>query len=324
MAAEPGSTPFACQAAIWCLLDGDSLKRRALQLLALAPAILLASVPVAAAERPKTDGPSSVWVAEKDGHAIHLAGTIHLLREKDYPLPEVFEQAYRASTKLVFELPPGSDGDGEVVLRMRRMGTYPEGTQLADQVGAETFRRVQEWAGKNQYPMAAVARCRPWFLALTIAAIEYQALGAESGRGLDNHFEKRAAQDGKPGTGLETVEYQLTLFSNLSAKVQEQLLLQTLVEAATMKKDFEEMIGAWRSGDVGRLQEFLYRDADKFPELMEEFLTKRNQAWVGPLMEHLEKGERVLVLVGAGHLGGKSGLLELLKARGCTIRQLGK
>jgi uncharacterized protein YbaP (TraB family) len=303
-------------------VDGPNMKR--IPVFTCLAAFFIAALNLTGAGKPKTDGPSSVWAAEKDGHTIYLAGTIHLLREKDYPLPDVFEQAYKNSRRLVFELPPDSEGSGEIVQRMRKLGSYPEGAQLDDQVGPETLKRVREWAEKNDYPMSAIKRCRPWFLALTIAAIEYAALGAESDRGLDTWFEKRAAADRKPGAGLETVEYQLTLFSSLPDKVQEQLLLQTLSEAETMKKDFEEMIASWRSGEMDKLQEFLYRDADKFPELMREFLVKRNEAWVGPLLNYLEKGERVMVLVGAGHLGGKSGLLELLKASGCTIRQLGK
>lgn len=277
-----------------------------------------------AADKAGAPGPSSVWAVEKDGHVIYLAGTIHLLREKDYPLPAVFEEAYREARKLVFELPPGSEGDGEIVQRMRKLGTYPEGKELSDEVSRETLGKIKEWADKNNYPMSAVTRYRPWFVSLTIAATEYHALGAESERGLDSWFEKRAADDRKPGAGLETVEYQLSLFSGMAVKLQEELLLQTLAEVATMQKDYEEMISTWRTGDVERLQKFLYRDADKFPELMSEFLTKRNKAWVTPLLNYLEKDERVMVLVGAGHLGGKTGLLELLREKGCTIRQLGK
>lgn len=277
-----------------------------------------------AADKQKTSGPSSVWAVEKNGHTIYLAGTIHLLREKDYPLPDVFEQAYNDSSRLIFELPPDSEGSGEIVLRMRKLGTYPDGAQLSDQLSADTLKRIREWADRSDYPMSAITQYRPWFLALTIAAIEYQALGAESGRGIDAWYGKKAAADGKPGAGLETVEHQLSLFSSLPDTIQEQLLLQTLSEAATMKKDFEEMIASWRAGETEKLQQFLYRDADKFPELMEEFLVKRNQAWIAPLMTCLEKGGRAMVLVGAGHIGGKSGLLELLKAKGCTIRQLGK
>ncbi len=283
---------------------------------------LIAAASGIAEDKAKTDGPSSVWVAEKDGKRIYLAGTIHLMREKDYPLPEVFEQAYRDSKKLVFELPPGSEGAGEVAQRMQRMGSYPANDTLGNHVAPGTLRQVLEWAEKKSVPTATLKGYRPWFISLVMASVEYQALGAVSERGLDTWFEKRAAKDGKQSAGLETVEYQLSLFSGLSDKLQEELLLQTLDEAVSMKKNFTELLAAWRGGDLAKLQEIMFRDADKFPELMEDFLNKRNQAWIVPIMQYLSDGGQVMVLVGAGHLGGKSGVLELLKSKGCTVRQL--
>lgn len=298
---------------------------RILPLLALA--LTACAVPAcgSAEERVKvsTKGPSSVWLVEKDGHKLYLGGTIHLLREEDYPLPDVFEQAYRESAKLVFELPPDSEGDGEIVLRMRQMGSFPEGDDLSNHISAETMKKVQAWADDNAFPDAALKKMRPWFLALTIASVEYQKLGADSGRGVDQYFEQRGREDSKAGEGLESVEFQLSIFSKLSDKLQEELLMQTFAEAETMQQDFEELIAAWRSGDAPKLQAFLYRDADKYPELMEDFLLKRNKAWVAPLLKHLEKAETAFVLVGAGHLGGKGGVLELLKEKGCTVKQLG-
>jgi uncharacterized protein YbaP (TraB family) len=295
-------------------------------LLLLSLAIAACSVPACgkAEEKPKaiTTGPSSVWLVEKDGHRLYVGGTIHLLREEDYPLPDVFEQAYRESAKLVFELPPGSEGDGEVVLRMREMGTFPTGDDLPHHVSAETLKKVYRWASDNGFPQATLNRMRAWFVALTIAAFEYQQLGADANRGVDQHFEARAKEDGKPGEGLETVELQLSIFSNLSDQLQEELLMQTFSEAESVQKDFAELITAWRTGDAPKLQELLFRDADKYPELMEDFLLKRNKAWVRPLLKYMDKGEVVFVLVGAGHLGGKGGVLELLKEKGCTVKQL--
>jgi uncharacterized protein YbaP (TraB family) len=267
---------------------------------------------------------SSVWQVDSGEHRIYIAGSIHLLREKDYPLPSVFEQAYKDSTKLVLELPPGSEGNGEIVVRMRQMGSYPADDDLGKHMSPEALQRVMAWANKNAFPEKALRRFRPWFIALTIAAIEYQNLGAEAVRGVDAFYEKRAADEGKATGGLETVEYQLSLFAKLNDTLQEQLLMQTLTEIESMQKDFELMTTAWRSGDSAKLQEFLFRDAEKYPELTEQFLYKRNQAWVAPLENYLNSGERVMVLVGAGHIGGKNGLLELLKAKGCTVKQLGK
>jgi uncharacterized protein len=274
------------------------------------------------AKPPVTTGTSSVWKVESGGHHIYLAGTIHLMRATDYPLPDVFDQAYNDSSKIVLELPPGSEGDGEVIIRMRQLGSYGAGDELSKHLSEATMKRVTKWAEDNTFPLTSILRFKPWFLALTISAMEYKALGAEAARGVDSHYQERAADDGKPGEGLESVEYQLSLFSRLDDKMQEELLLQTLSEIESMQKDFEEMLTSWRMGDMPKLQAFLLRDADKYPELMEQFLYRRNKSWVAPLEKYLSKGEQVMVLVGAGHLGGKQGILELLKAKGCKVTQL--
>jgi len=263
-----------------------------------------------------------VWVAEKGGNRLYLAGTIHLLRASDYPLPEAFEQAYRDSKRLVFELPPGGENDQKVAEKMRKMGSYPHGESLSTKLDTETLDKVHAWASKNSFPRAAVESLRPWFLSLTIAAVEYQKLGADAQRGVDSHFEKRAKTDGKPAEGLETVDFQLSMFSSLGEKLQEELLRQTFTEVETLTKDFGDLIEAWRTGDADQLQSFMFRDAEKYPELMEEFLIKRNKSWISPLLRIMERGEPAMVLVGAGHLGGAGGVLELLKKEGCTIRQL--
>lgn len=294
-------------------------------ILALTAAILGASADeTKPTPPPVTTGTSSVWKVERGGHHIYLAGTIHLMRKTDYPLPDVFDQAYKDSTKIVLELPPGSEGDGEVVVRMRQLGSYGADDDLSKHLGPDALDRVKKWADNNSFPQATILRFKPWFLALTISAMEYQTLGAQANRGVDTYYQQRATDDGKPGAGLESVELQLSLFSTLEDKLQEELLLQTLSEIESMQKDYEDMLTAWRSGDMPTLQKFLFRDADKYPELMEQFLFRRNRAWIAPLEKYLTDGERVMVLVGAGHLGGEKGVIALLKAKGCTITQLGK
>ncbi|CAN5909329.1 TraB/GumN family protein [soil metagenome] len=288
------------------------------------PALLVLVVSIVEGAANKSDeGVSSVWMAEKDGHHIYFAGTIHLLRDEDYPLPAVYETAYQDSTKLIFELPPDSEGNAEIAKKMQALGTYPAGDNLKKHLPPETMKKVIDWADKKKLPQATLLQMRPWFLALTMAAVEYQSLGAKPDHGVDTHYEARAKKDGKKGEGLETVEFQLSIFSNLNETLQEELLRQTFSEAETLTQDFQYLISAWRAGDADKLQEFLFRDADKYPELMEQFLIKRNQAWLPSLMGYLEKGEKVMVLVGAGHLGGKHGVLEMLKEKGCTITQVG-
>lgn len=253
---------------------------------------------------------------------MYLCGTIHILRESDYPLAPAYETAYADAQKLLFELPPDASKGSDMNARMQKIAALPDGTTLESVVGGELSAAVLKWAARHRLPPSTVTVFQPWYIALMIAAIEYGELGAQPDKGVDNYFEARAARDQKPGEGLETVEFQIGLFSKLSPAQQKELLQQTLDEVKTMGADFEKMIKAWKEGDVPVLHEMLFREAEQYPDLMDLFLINRNKAWLDRLDGFLKNGERVMVLVGAGHLTGKQGLIELLKARGHTVERV--
>ncbi len=262
----------------------------------------------------------SVWVVESKTARLYLCGTIHLLRAQDYPLPASYEMAYAASQKLVFELPPGADKGAQLAKQMADAGRIRDGRTLFEMVDQATADATRAWARKRGVSMDLMRAFQPWFAALTVAATEYQAAGADPGRGVDVFFEKRAAQDGKPGEGLETVKQQIDLFSTLPEPMQAELLSQTLAEVEALSGQFGAMVAAWRSGDIEALNKLLFEEAERYPELMNVFLFHRNEAWMSRLEGHLAGKDTVMVLVGAGHLGGERGLIELMRKRGYVVK----
>ncbi len=263
-----------------------------------------------------------VWVADRPEHEgrLYLCGTIHILRESDYPLAPGYEAAYADSDKLVLELPPGSGSGNELASRMRELGLYSSDASLDAKVSAELWEQVKSWGKTRGLSASSLNRYRPWFLSLIIASMEYAALGAQPDMGVDQYFEERARKDGKPGEGLETVEFQLQMFASLTGEMQRNLLAQTLSEVADMPREYERMIAAWKDGDLDMLHGMLFEEAERFPELMEVFLTDRNLTWIDTLDAMLRRGEKAMILVGAGHLGSELGLLELLRQRGYRVR----
>ena len=255
------------------------------------------------------------------GGRLYLCGTIHILRESDYPLAPAYEAAYADAQKLVFELPPGSGKGGDMNAQMQKLAALPRGTSIEDIIGKEMAATVFTWAGKHRIPTASVSGYQPWYVALMIAAVEYGELGAQPDKGVDSYFENRAAHDKKPGEGLETVDFQIGLFSKLSARQQKDLLQQTLEEVKTVPEEFSKLIKAWKEGDLAALHEMLFREAEQYPDLMDIFLLDRNKAWIERLDAFLKKGERVMLLVGTGHLTGSQGLIELLKAKGYQVER---
>jgi hypothetical protein len=264
-----------------------------------------------------------VWVAESaQGGQVFLCGTIHLLRESDYPLPVAYEKAYAAAEELVFELPPGSSESPELSQRMQELGMLPAEEALQKLISAEDWKRVTDWSKRRGVDVAVVDRMRPWYASLLMVATEYAALGAAADRGVDQFFEERSKKDGKAGSGLETVEQQLALFSGMTGEQEREVLEQTLAEMESVEAEYENMIRAWKLGDLEALQELLFREAERYPDLMESFLNARNRAWVPVLAKVLERGGKAMVLVGAGHLGGEQGVIALLRGKGYEVRRV--
>ena len=298
-----------------------------LQFFTVASCLVLVGCAEKSAHPPQSDlaerSTGAVWkVSSPSGSHLYLCGTIHLLRQEDYPLPEAYDVAYTDSQSLILELPPGSGEGGGMVTKMQKLGLLPEDKTLESIVGPELAQSVFTWGKAHGQPPESLARYQPWFVALVIAAVEYGALGAQPDKGVDQYFESKAKQDQKPGRGLESVDFQLGLFAGLNADQQKDLLRQTLSEVETISEEFTRMIEAWRAGDLEALGDLLFREADDYPELMEVFLHQRNRNWVPELEAALASGPPTMVLVGAGHLAGDQGLLALMKKRGFQVERV--
>lgn len=267
------------------------------------------------------DGDGSVWVVDgPNGGRLYLCGTIHILREKDYPLAPAYEAAYMYSNKLVLELPPGAASGPELTSRMSQLGMYSADTSLEANVSKETWEKVRQWCQKRGLEPSSMNRFRPWFVALMITNMEYAALGAKPDQGVDSHFEERARMDGKPGEGLETVEFQIQMFAALSDRQQRELLEQTLEEITNVAAEYEKIVRAWKRGDLEALHKMMLSDSERYPELNKLFLTARNLAWMERLEQLLQKGEKAMVLVGTLHFVSDTGLIELMRKRGHRVR----
>lgn len=203
---------------------------------------------------------------------------------------------------------------------MRELGMYSADTSLEANITKETWESVRKWAAAHGLESSSLNRFRPWFVSLIITSTEYAALGAKPDMGVDQHFEARAERDGKPGDGLETVEFQLQLFSKLTNDQQKNMLEQTMGEVSTLPQEYDKMINAWKNGELDALHDMLFREAERYPELMDLFLKNRNLAWIDRLDDMLKKGEEAMILVGTGHLASKDGIIQLLRDRGYRVR----
>ena len=266
--------------------------------------------------------PVTLWMAEGTSNHVYLLGSVHLLREQDHPLPRVIDEAYDDAETLYMELDMDDLDPLLMQATINRLGMLEEGTSLRDVMGEELYAEAMAVAVELEIPLEMLERTEPWFAAITVEQLALARIGFNPSYGVEMYLLKKASRDGKTILGFESVEQQLAYLDGLSLDAQLALLMQTLTESAAIREVMDDLILAWRSGDIDFLEQTLLDDVSGYPELYDTIVANRNRLWVDTIDELLEQGEDYLVVVGALHLVGEDGVPQLLRQRGVRITQM--
>jgi uncharacterized protein YbaP (TraB family) len=261
-----------------------------------------------------------LWKVDGGESCLYLLGSIHALRDDAYPLPQPIEAAFDEAEVLVFEIDVGDMT--KAAITMMGAGTLDEGSTLEELVGPETWFELKVLAGTLGLDPAAFNRMKPWMAALTLAAFELTKHGYLATAGLDTYFSRRANEAGKECLALETAEFQVSLFADLTPEQSLAFLRYTLADLETMIPEMERMYLDWRHGKVEPLEELMFEGFDEFPGVFERMVVDRNRAWVPKVVELLQGDRDAMVVVGSMHLIGEHGLIALLQQQGYAVTQL--
>ena len=265
---------------------------------------------------------SPVWAIHGDHNTVYLAGSVHLLKASDSALPTAFERAYTGSHTLIMEIDLGKVDPMAAANWMAEHGMLPAGTDLKTALGAARYQRVSTEATRLGMPMEMVGQFAPWVLGLQLMDMQYAKDGFDSESGVEQQLEHRAQTDGKATVGLETLEEQLGFFEALTPDQQAKFLDLVLNDLHTVDTDTQEVVAAWRAGDAAKLAALLSDEYKQFPALYRSLVTDRNKRWEPQLEKLLHDKDNYFVVVGALHLVGDGGLLELLRKDGFKVEQL--
>ncbi len=266
--------------------------------------------------------PISLWEIQGENNAVYLLGSVHLLREKDHPLPSRIEEAYREAESIYMEIDMDDIDPIAMQAMINELGVLDDGRTLRDLLGEARYADASAAATAMNIPFDMLQQSEPWLAAITIEQMVLARLGFNPALGVEMTFSAKAVADGKPIRGFETIEEQLSLLDGLSAEAQQDMLMQTLEEGRELESMMDSLIDAWHRGDLAFFEETLLADIQGFPELYKVIVVDRNVRWVESIRELLDDEDDYLVIVGALHLVGPDGVPALLEAQGETVKQL--
>jgi uncharacterized protein YbaP (TraB family) len=294
-------------------------KRTALRrlLAAIAASIAVGVLPA----HPLAQTRALAWKATRGTGVVYLVGSVHMLTNDFYPLAPPLEAAFKDSDLLVEEADLAEMLSPNTQFSMLSKGMLPAGQTLDKVVSPATMALVNQHVG-GPLPLDALKQFKPWFLAMTLEALEWQEAGFDASLGLDKHFFDRAQVDGKQIQGLETTDFQISLFDNMTRDQQDRFLAETLKSVDKEKAAVTRLTGAWRNGDAATIERLVMDDVKSDPVIYDRLLVARNRAWMPKIEALFSSPRHAFVVVGAAHLVGPDGLVAMLRAKGYQVVQL--
>lgn len=264
---------------------------------------------------------TSLYEITKGDQKIYLGGTIHLLRNSDYPLPPEFEQAYENAKILVLETDMKKASSPEFGQQMAQAFMYSGGKNLSQDLQPKLWQELQAFADERKFPLGQMSMFKAMFVSLALSIAEMQSNGFGVGQGVDTYFYQKAILSGKPTQELESTDEVLAQLVSLSDLDANLIIKTTLRDLHKMDGMLEKAVSYWRAGEIEKLDNEMAASMRKeTPQMYQQLLIARNQAWLPKIEKMFATPEVELVLVGSLHLSSKDGLLAQLKQRGYSIK----
>ncbi|AEA45859.1 TraB/GumN family protein [Fluviicola taffensis] len=248
----------------------------------------------------------------KDKKVSYLFGTIHMIPDSLFYFPSKLTKIISKSDEVVLEVANLSNQGSLMKLMTLESGSCfdiftPEQKDSVINWGANLLGIKPE-----QFEKGFETR-KPF----TLLQLSFQKMMTGKIRMVDMEIETKAQNDKIPVSGLETIEYQLSIFDKMPTKEMAKFILEIVRNPDEGEKTFQKMVQYYHKQDLESLAKLIL-ESDELGNSSEELLDKRNKNWI-PKMEELMKIKACFFAVGAGHLGGPNGVIQLLRDKGYEV-----
>jgi uncharacterized protein YbaP (TraB family) len=279
---------------------------------------LLLGIPAVALADP------AMWVVKQKDSTVYLLGTVHALKAGVNWRSPKLEDAFKSSAEYWMEADIQEDPAiaGTYVLNFGTDRRHP----LSEKLGTDDYALFVKLLGERGLSEDKVRFARPWFATLLLTGQMFDDKGYDPKNGVDRALETDAIQDGKRVKAFETSAEQLGFLAHLPADVELGMLTQTLQElrggARSGGEELDALSAAWLAGDTKGLGSAGFQELrTQSPEVFDALITQRNANWVPKIVDLLKTPGTYFIAVGAGHLIGKGGVPELLRAKGYKVER---
>ncbi|MET2986153.1 TraB/GumN family protein [Aureibaculum conchae] len=256
---------------------------------------------------------SLLWKVEGDNiQTSYIFGTIHLLPKKDFSMHQKVKDAFAETDEIYLELDMDSP---EMMQEMMKQMMIEEQDLLSNHVDSTEYKLLDNYLKENVgLGFAQFNRFKPLYMSSTIMT----SMVGKNVASYEVTFVGMAKEAKKELKGLESVADQMSVFDSIPYEEQLDELVEMLNDPKETKELYGKMVEKYKSENINDLFDYMDDFFDNDKEMIDKLLYNRNENWVKEIPK-ISKDKKVFYAVGAGHLGGEKGVIQLLKKEGYKV-----
>lgn len=278
---------------------------------------------------PDADYTPAMWKVTKGNKKMYLFGSIHATQDGAENLPDYVQKSFDECNYLAMELNTDSIMNNlEQTLQLTQKLMYTDGTTIKDHISKETYNAAVKYLSKKGLYTSYYDSFKPMMWISLLENAIYNDAGIDTTKSMETIMTSKAKKANKKILEVENIDIQLGVFDNISDELADIMILSyTQADPAEQAKANNKLYEQWKHGeaiedtDDEEIPNEYKKDYEKYNKAM---LTDRNKGMADKAEKYMNDGKKVFFMVGAAHMYGDDGIIQLLKDRGYTVERVSK
>lgn len=243
----------------------------------------------------------------------YLFGTFHIMCPQDYDLNETVKSKLKSTNQTVLEL---DMDDPQMMVQMQQTMFMTDGKSLKDLLPEVDYNLVKAYfIDSLNMPFGLLEKVKPFALS---SMLYPKILGCPM-QSYEMDLVKLSKENKSEVMGLESVADQMGVFDKIPYEKQAEDLLKAVSDLEKSRTEFNKMIAAYKTKDIDVIAKMVAEEENGYADFTDVLLTDRNKNWIAKMVDYAT-AKSTFFAVGAGHLGGDEGVVNLLRKKGFTVR----
>lgn len=255
---------------------------------------------------------SLLWEISGNGmaHNAYLFGTMHVKDKRAFDFSKNMTTAFDTCKSFAMEVALEPD----IYKDIFKMMVADEGYHIEDYLKPEEQQKIDNFLKKEfGFKLEYFKQIKPVFLYIIMSGT---GMSVDNEHFLDEYLFLKAKQEEKTVIGIETLEEQMNALNGLTIREQLDLVLDAVDGFGKNQKLEQKLLKYYQKQELSEIAKLIEASSDE--KVSKLLLTNRNHIMADRIAKFMPK-ESVFIAIGAGHLPGKEGVIELLRLKGFTV-----